>query len=395
MQYKLSDKVSSLKPSVIREIFKFCTDPNIIPLSAGNPAPEAFPAGEVAEISAKILAERPIDALQYSITEGYAPLVRQLTERMKNKFDSVKENDQLFITSGGQQTADFVVKTLCNEGDVVLVENPSFIGALNSFRSNGARLRSVDLQEDGIDLNALETALREEKNAKLLYIIPNFQNPAGLTTSWEKRVKIYELCKKYGVMIMEDNPYGEIRVAGEDVPNIKSIDEDGIVVYAGSFSKVIAPGIRVGWCIAPKEVAAKMIVCKQGSDVHTNIWAQLVADSLLRDYDFEAHLSRIRSIYRGKLQLALDTLEKNMPSDFTWTRPQGGLFIWCTLPDGIDMLDFCKKAIENKVAVVPGNAFLVDENVPCNNIRINFSTPTDEQLVKGIEILAKTLEDMR
>ena len=395
MEYQFSERVRSLKPSAIREILKNSSDPSVIPLSAGNPAPDAFPYDAVSALSADLLQNAPIDALQYGVTEGYAPLRKHLMEYMGNKHQVGTENDDILITSGAQQVMDLLTKTLLNEGDTVLCEAPSFIGSLNTFRSYRAKLVGIPMEEDGIDTKKLEEALDTQPNVKYLYTIPNFQNPSGITMSLEKRKKVYELCRDHGVVILEDNPYGDLRVSGEDVPSIKSLDREGVVVYAGTFSKVISPGMRVGYAIGPKEVIQKMVVCKQGEDVHSNMWAQIVCHRFMTEYDYEAHLERLRGIYRRKSQLLLSAMERYLkPLGITWHSFEGGLFAWCTLPDGVDMLDFVKKATENKVCVVPGTAFLTDESEPCQSFRINFSTPTDEQLTEGIRLLAKTYEEM-
>ena len=395
MEYQFSDRVRSLKPSAIREILKNSSDPSVIPLSAGNPAPDAFPYDAVSALSADLLQNAPIDALQYGVTEGYASLRKHLMEYMGKKHQVGTENDDILITSGAQQVMDLLTKTLLNEGDTVLCEAPSFIGSLNTFRSYRAKLVGIPMEEDGIDTEKLEEALDTQPNVKYLYTIPNFQNPSGITMSLEKRKKVYELCRAHGVVILEDNPYGDLRVSGEDVPSIKSLDQEGVVVYAGTFSKVISPGMRVGYAIGPKEVIQKMVVCKQGEDVHSNMWAQIVCHRFMTEYDYEAHLERLRGIYRRKSQLLLSAMERYLkPLGITWHSFEGGLFAWCTLPDGVDMLDFVKKAAENKVCVVPGTAFLTDESEPCQSFRINFSTPTDEQLTEGIRLLAKTYEEM-
>lgn len=394
MKYFLSDKVQTLKPSAIREIFKYAADPQVVSLSAGNPDPEAFPVKEIAEISNDILTNRPIDALQYSVTEGYAPLRNALADYMKNKFSIGRDFDNLIVTSGAQQVMDLATKSLCNEGDTVICEAPSFIGSLNSFRAYNARLCGIPLESDGMNLEALESALKNEKNVRFIYIIPNFQNPSGVTTSLEKRKAIYKLAQKYDVLILEDNPYGELRVSGEDIPAIKSFDEDGRVIYVGSFSKVLSPGMRIGWTVAPRDIASKLIVCKQGSDVHTNIWAQMVAAEFMQKYDFEQHLERLRNIYRKKIRFTTELLDKYLAPKITYNKIDGGLFIWCKLPDSVNMNDFCKKAIERKVCVVPGNAFLTDEKEQSSCFRINFSTPTNEQLEKGIKILGELINEM-
>lgn len=394
MEYSFSDRVNSLKPSAIREIFKYAADPAVVSLSAGNPAPDAFPAKEIAEISADLLSRRPVDALQYGLTEGYAPLRDYLKKYMKDKYGIGSENDRLIITSGAQQVMDLAAKSLCNEGDVVICEAPSFIGSLNSFRSYNARLVGVPVEPDGINTEILEEKLKTEKNVRFIYVIPNFQNPSGVTMSLEKRKKVYSLAKKYGVMILEDNPYGELRYFGENVPAIKSLDTDGIVMYAGSFSKVISPGMRVGWCVAPNPVIQKMVVCKQGQDVHTNMWSQIVIHEYVTKYDFEKHLNYLRELYRKKARFMMDLLDEHLAPYITYDKIDGGLFIMCKLPDNINMLDFCKEAVKRKVCVVPGNAFLTDETEECHTFRVNFSTPTDQQLEKGVKILGELIKEL-
>lgn len=394
MEYSFSDRVNSLKPSAIREIFKYAADPEVVSLSAGNPAPDAFPAKEIAEISADLLSRHPVDALQYGLTEGYAPLRDYLKKYMKDKYGIGSENDQLIITSGAQQVMDLAAKSLCNEGDVVICEAPSFIGSLNSFRSYNARLVGVPVESDGINTEILEEKLKTEKNVRFIYVIPNFQNPSGVTMSLEKRKKVYSLAKKYGVMILEDNPYGELRYFGENVPAIKSLDTDGIVMYAGSFSKVISPGMRVGWCVAPNPVIQKMVVCKQGQDVHTNMWSQIVIHEYVAKYDFEEHLNYLRELYRKKARFMMDLLDEHLAPYITYDKIDGGLFIMCKLPDNINMLDFCKEAVKRKVCVVPGNAFLTDETEECHTFRVNFSTPTDQQLEKGVKILGELIKEL-
>lgn len=394
MKYPFSDRVKSLKPSAIREILKNSSAPGLIPLSAGNPAPDAFPYEAIRKASARLLQDTPIEALQYGVTEGYAPLREHLKGYMSQKHGVGGEGDDILITSGAQQVMDLLTKTLLNEGDTVLCESPSFIGSLNTFRSYRARLVGIPMEEDGIDTAKLEEALKSEKNVKYLYTIPNFQNPSGITMSLEKRKKVYELCRAYEVMILEDNPYGDLRFAGEDLPSIKSLDTEGVVMYAGSFSKVVSPGMRVGYAIGPQAVIQKMVVCKQGEDVHSNMWAQIVCHRFMTGFDYEAHLETLRAVYRRKSTVLVDAMEEYFKPLITWSRFEGGLFAWCTLPDGIDMLDFVKRAMERKACVVPGTAFLTDETEPCRSFRINFSTPTDEQLREGVRILGEVAKEM-
>jgi 2-aminoadipate transaminase len=389
LNYKFSDKVTGLQASAIREILKFTAFPDVISFAAGNPAPEAFPKTEIAEIAGKIMAENPVAALQYSITEGYVPLRETVKKRLEAQGCFNPEKDDLIITSGGQQAIELSCKVFLNEHDTLICESPSFTGSLTSFKSYNVNLTGVPLLSDGMDLDALEDTLKAANSPKLIYMIPNFQNPMGICTSLEKRKAIYALAKKYGVMILEDNPYGEIRFEGENIPSVKSLDRDGIVIYAGSFSKVIAPGLRVGFVSAPKEVIQKIVVCKQVSDVHTNIFAQMICNEFVCNYSFEEHLTRIREIYKHKCALMVSELEKNLSSEVVFTRPQGGLFLWATLPEGVDMQKFCKNAVEQKVAVVPGIAFMTSEDKKTQSFRLNYSTPTDEQIVRGCEILGK------
>lgn len=394
MSYEFSKKVTGLQASAIREILKFTSDPEVISFAAGNPAPEAFPVDEIKRISGEIFDEDPILALQYSVTEGYTPLRNTLKDMMR-KNGVFSDTDELIITSGAQQANELAAKVLCNEGDTIVCEAPSFVGSLNAFKSYNVDLVGVPLEDDGINIEALEKVLKE-KRVKLIYLIPNFQNPTGLTTSLEKRKAALALAKQYGAVILEDNPYGDLRFDGEDLPNIKSLDlGGGSVIYSRTFSKILAPGIRVGYVSAPAEIVSKMIVCKQVSDVHTNIWAQVLAERFLAECDLSAHLDRLRGIYRKKCGLMLRKIKENFSSKIKYTTPQGGLFIWCTLPEGSDMMGFCKRAVEDyKVAVVPGTAFLISETEPTASFRLNFSTPTDEQIIKGCELLGKLSKEM-
>lgn len=386
-----SNRIGALKPSAIREIFKVLEDPSIISFAGGNPAPETFPAQDLAEISAQIFEKQASKALQYGLTEGYAPLRAQVAQRLKEKFSIGTENDETIIVSGGQQGVELSCKVLCNESDTVLCEEPSFIGALNAFRSYHTQLVGIPMQEDGMDLEKLEQALKTQKNVKLLYIISTFQNPMGVTTSLQKRKQIYELAKKYHVIIFEDNPYGELRFAGQDIPTIKSMDKDGIVIYCGSFSKILSPGMRIGFVCAPKEIVTKLVVAKQISDVHTNLFFQMVVSEYLKQRDIDSHIAEIRTLYRQKNEAMLQKMDQVLPSSVTYTRPQGGLFIWCDLGAGIDAAAFTKKLLQQKVAVVPGSTFLTDETKPCSCIRLNYSMPSFEQIDQGIEILGKTI----
>lgn len=395
MDYKFSDKVSGLKASAIREILKYTSDPEVISFAAGNPAPEAFPKEAIAEISAELLKNDPVLALQYSITEGYTPLRDYLKNWMSEKNCFHPEFDDLIITSGGQQANELSCKVLLNEGDTLLCESPSFIGSLNAFRSYNVNLKGIDMDEDGINIEKLENALKTEPNVKILYLIPNFQNPTGRTMSLTKRKAVYELACKYDFIILEDDPYGELRFAGETIPSIKSLDTEGRVIYSSTFSKLISPGFRTGYVSAPTAIIQKIVVCKQVSDVHSNIWAQVVSHRFMSSVNREEHFNKLRAIYKEKCELMCSLIESGFSKKITYTKPEGGLFIWCTLPEGCDMNAFCTKAVKDyKIAVVPGNSFSIDENEVSRSFRLNYSTPTNEQIKKGMDILAKMTREM-
>ena len=387
MKYQFSQKIDSLQPSAIREILKATADPSVISFAAGNPAPEAFPVETVQKIAAEILQENPVLALQYSVTEGYTPLRDRLAVHVKERYGIGQDFDQVLVVSGAQQGICLTAHCLVDDGDTIICESPSFIGSLNAFRSFRSQLVGVEMDDDGINIEKLEAALKANPRTKFIYTIPNFQNPTGITMSLEKRKEVYRLALQYGVMILEDNPYGELRIKGEPIPTIKSLDTEGIVIYCGSFSKVLSPGLRVGYVVAPREIVAKLTVAKQCADVHTTILSQLICDKFLAEYDFDAHIKGLQDIYRKKVNLMIGEIDKKFNPAVSHTDPEGGLFLWCTLPEGADMMAFCQAAVENHVAVVPGTAFLTDESEPTRSVRLNYSTPTDEQIVKGIDIL--------
>lgn len=393
MNYKFSKNAAALQGSAIREILKATSDPGVISFAAGSPASEALPAAKLREISDRILSDEPLLALSYNITEGYTPLREKVKERLLSMNCFNPETDDVIITSGAQQGIELVCKVLCDSSDTLLCEAPSFIGSLNSFRSYGVNIEGITLENDGIDISELEEKVKGQ-NVKLLYIIPNFQNPTGITTSYEKRKQIYELSQKYGFVILEDNPYGDLRFEGEDAASIKTMDKDGHVVYAGTFSKILAPGLRVGYLSGPREILQKCTVCKQTADVHTNIWAQLICYNFLNETDLDAHLKSVREIYKRKCGLMLNEMEKNFADSVSFTKPQGGMFIWASLPEKANMKEFCSEAaFKYKVAVVPGDTFSVNGE-KYNSFRLNFSTPCDEDIIKGIEILGKMTNNL-
>lgn len=392
MGISVSEKFANMKPSATREILKATSDPSVIAFAGGSPAVDAFPCEEVKRVSAEILEENPVSALVYGVSEGYEPLRQTVREWLKKRNNIGTDDDTIIITAGGTQVMDITTRIMTNPGDTIICEEPSFIGSLNAFRSHGCKLKGVPIDYDGMNIEALEKAIKECPDAKFIYTIPNFQNPGGTTLSLEKRKAMYRLAKENGLLILEDDPYGNLRVDGEDVPSIKSLDTDGIVIYAGSFSKILAPGIRVAYAVVPKAFAQAFVIGKQVSDVHTGVLNQMIVERWFEEYDVDAHIEDIKKIYRKKLNLMCDCLDKYCPK-IEYVRPQGGLFLWAKLPDNVDMLDYCKRLVENKVAVVPGTAFMIDDEAPCHYIRMNFSTPSDENIVKGIEIMAQVLKE--
>lgn len=394
MNYNVSNKFQNLKPSAIREIFKSLGTPGAISFAAGNPNPDSFPAEAMRAIANDILANEPVTALQYGITEGYAPLRKLVSERIKKVYNIGTPDDDLIIVTGGQQGIELTCKVMCNEGDTVICENPSFIGALNAFRSLGAKLVGVPLDGDGVNLEALEEALKANSDTKLLYTIPTFQNPAGITASLEKRKAMLELAEKYDILIIEDNPYGDLRFTGEDVPTLKSMDKDGRVVYCGSFSKVLSAGMRIGFVCANKEILSKIVVAKQVEDVHTNVLFQMIVARYMEQYDLEAHIAKIRELYRHKAGLMISALEKYMPKEVSFTRPEGGIFLWCSLPENVSLAEFVKRAVEKNVFVVPGTAFTADTEEESHSFRLNYSMPSDEEIEKGIRILGEISREL-
>ncbi len=388
-----SNRISGLKPSAIREIFKVLSDPEVISFAAGSPSPELFPAEEMSVCAQALFAHDAAQALQYGITEGYAPLREQTRRRLSDKYGIGRDFDDLMILSGGQQGMDLTAKVLLNEGDAVLCEEPSFIGSLNCFRSYGARLVGIPMDGDGMNMDALEAALKDTPNVKLIYTIPTFQNPSGQTLSLAKRKQMLALAEQYGVMIAEDNPYFELRYSGEPLPTLKSMDATGRVIYVGSYSKVISPGMRVGFVLAEASVISKMAVGKQVSDVHTNQFFQMLVSRYLDQYDFDAHIEDCRMLYRTRRDQMVERLRALMPR-LSFIVPDGGLFLWCSLPEGLDSMELARRASAHKVAIVPGSSFLTDERAVTSSFRLNFSLPDASKIDEGCAKLALAVTEV-
>lgn len=389
----ISDKMKTVKASAIREIFKVAGKPDVISFAGGLPAPESFPVEAVKSICDDIMTNDPITALQYGISEGYMPFREAVFERLEKKFNISRKNNDLIIVSGSQQGMDLTSKVLLNEGDGVICEEPSFIGSLNTFRTYNAKLYGVPMDSCGMRMDILDKTLTENKNIKLIYTIPTFQNPSGITMTLERRKELLEIAKKHNVVILEDNPYGELRFKGEDVPTLKSLDKDGLVVYVGSFSKVFSPGLRLAYLVADSGLMEKIIVGKQATDVHTNIFAQMIAYKYLTEYSIDDSIENSRKIYNHRCSLMLKCMDEYFPKCVSYTRPDGGIFIWAMLPEGTDTLKLMDEAIARKVAFVPGNTFMTDIDAPSSSLRLNYSTMPDEKIIKGIQILGDLLKE--
>lgn len=391
MKQEVSRIMEAMRPSMIREMLKAAA-PDVISFTAGNPSADLFPAREIADAMYRAIIDTPARSLQYSVTEGYAPLIELTRSRLAEKY-AIPTDGELIITSGAQQAIELAAKCLVNPGDVVITENPSFIGALNAFRSYGARLAGVPIDNEGMSVDCVEEILKREKNVKLIYTIPTFQNPTGVTMSMERRRRLLELAARYDVVLLEDSPYFELGFSGEIVPPIKTMDTDGCVLYVGSYSKIIAPGIRVGFALGPKWLISKMVVAKQVSDVHTSLPSMIAAAELLKNYDLDAHIANCRQVYSEKRDLMLAEMDKCFDRRVSFTRPEGGLFVWGRLPEGYPSLGLCAVAQRHKVAIVPGLTFDTEESQDNPGFRLNFSVPTKEQIIQGVRLVGESIDE--
>ncbi|HIV85980.1 MAG TPA: PLP-dependent aminotransferase family protein [Candidatus Monoglobus merdigallinarum] len=394
MQTKFSDKVKDLEASAIREIFKLLGKPGVISFAGGAPDPELFPCEELAKAAFNVLKDQGKIALQYGVTEGYAPLRDWVKNRLVSQGIIKKDdNNETIIVSGGQQGIDLAAKSLLNPGDGVVCEQPSFIGGLNCFRSYNAEIYGVRNESDGLDMEELEELLKQHKNIKIVYTIATFQNPSGITMSLEKRRKLLELADKYDFIIFEDNPYGELGFSGETVPTIKSMDKNDRVVYLGSFSKILSPGIRVGFTSCHRDLMERMIICKQVQDVHTNVVAQMIIYEYISNNSIDEHIKKLRAAYGEKCRFMCECMDKFFPKCVTHTHPDGGLFLFCDMPEGYDAKEIMAKAVERGVAFVPGSTTMIDDKAVCSSFRMNYSTASKAEIEKGIKILGDLLKE--
>ena len=392
MNFELSTRMGAVDSSAVAEILKSSVSPDVISLAGGNPDPALFPNDELADIAGEILRKMPIQSLQYGKTEGYPQLIEKIAERLSRVEGIDCSNDSIIITAGATQAIELTTKVLINEGDTVIAETPSFLGAFNAFRSYGANIVGIDMHDDGMDLDALEKAIQENENVKLLYVIPSFQNPMGTTMSLEKRKALYEIIRKYKLVTIEDNPYGDLTFDGERVPTLKSMDTEDLIVYCGSFSKIVAPGLRVGYVLCNKRLAENISAAKQLADVHSPLLPQIMISDYMEKYDLDELIDKMRHTYAHKCRTMLDAINEYFPEGVTCTKPNGGLFIWCDLGHGIDTYALAKKTSEHKVSFVPGNVFMVDSAKKTSTLRLNYSTMSDENIVEGIKRLGALIK---
>ena len=405
--HRYAYRTKTLTSSTIRELLKLTQRPEVISFAGGLPAPELFPIGEFQQACQRVLDENGGAALQYSTTEGYLPL-REMIARHSVRYGLAAKPENVLITSGSQQALDLIAKLLINRGDRALVEAPTYLGALQAFNVYGAEYVSVPTDDDGLRTDLLDEALRS--GPKFMYILPNFQNPSGVTLALERRKTLVALADKYGVPIVEDDPYGQLRYEGEHLPPLLVLDREtrgirrdngyhlGNVIYLSTFSKTLAPGLRLGWIVAPPDVIARLVQLKQGADLHTSTFTQMVAYEVARGGFLDQHIRRLRDVYRERRGVMLEALEECFPpaSGVTWTRPQGGLFLWLRLPEGMDSHRLLEAALRRDVAFVPGSSFFANDAEGRRYMRLNFSNAQPDLIREGIRRLAAaTLEQLR
>lgn len=409
-KHRYSSRMHNVGSSLIRELLKLTQDPQMISFAGGLPAPEVFPVEAFKEAACHVLETFGTQALQYSATEGYPPLRQWIVDYM-SRYGIKSTVDNILITSGSQQALDIIGKVLINPGDLILTEKPTYLGALQAWRSYQAEYVSVPIDDQGLQTDLLEEALC--CGPKFMYILPNFQNPGGVTLSLERRLRLIEIADHYGVPLIEDDPYGELRYEGEHLPPLVVLDAQhlssrpdysnghgfmrGNVIYISTFSKTLAPGLRLAWIVAPEDVIQRCVMVKQGMDLHTSTLVQMTAYEIVKDGFLEKHIRFIRQVYGERRDIMLDALERYFPPGAQWTHPKGGLFLWATLPQEIDTLAMMPKALENKVAYVPGTAFFPDGS-GTNTFRLNFSNATPENIEIGIrrlgEVITKELNQL-
>ena len=391
MQVQLARRMSNVQASAIREILKVAERPDVLSFAGGLPAPEAFPIAAMARAHAEVLAKDGAAALQYGPTEGYAPLRAWIAERMTSRGLPATAG-QVLITTGSQQGIDLVGKTLLDPGALVAVEAPSYLAALQTFSTYEAQFAVVGTDDEGMRVDELETLLKHAP-VKLIYIVPTFQNPRGTTLSLDRRQELARLAREYGVTVLEDDPYAELRYRGTSLPPVAGLDARAPVIHLGSFSKTLAPGLRLGYAIGDERMIRALTIAKQAADLHSGQLSQLAVTQLLRTFDYDAHLRGLRTLYGERCAAMLASVERSFPRGSTWTRPEGGLFVWVKLPDGIDAQELLRTAMQEKVAFVPGAPFY-PRAPERSTLRLNFSNRPPELIAQGIARLGACVQRM-
>jgi 2-aminoadipate transaminase len=390
MDIKYAKRMSKLKASEIREILKVTEKPEMISFAGGLPAPELFPVKEIIDVNRIVLEESAESALQYSTTEGFAPLRQWIADRMNATQGTAFDRDHILITHGSQQSLDLSGKVFLDEGDVVLCESPTYLAAITAFRAYGVEFISVPTDDDGMKIEELERILENKRNVKAIYVIPNFQNPTGRTWSFKRRRMLAQVSSRLETVVIEDNPYGELRYEGEFLPSVKSFDTTGNVLITGTFSKIFCPGYRIGWIAGDKDIIRKYVLVKQGADLQCNTLAQMEIAKYLAMYDIDAHIQRIRAVYKARRDLMVKMMETELPDSATFTRPQGGLFAWVELPPEINAREVLEKCLKQNVAFVPGGSFFPNGGME-NTLRLNFSNMPEDRIVEGMRRLGRVL----
>jgi 2-aminoadipate transaminase len=391
MDLKFADRTNYIKASAIRELLKLTQRPEIISFAGGLPAPELFPIEKIDEISSKVIKENGRSALQYTTTEGY-PKLREIIAEQRMKPNGIKcTAENIMITNGSQQGLEFSAKLFINEGDIILCESPSYLGALNAFKVYGPKFIEIPMDDNGMIVEELEKTLEKYPQTKMIYTIPDFQNPSGKTMSLERRKKVAELGAKFKIPVIEDSPYGELRFEGDRLPCIQSFDKEGYVITLGTFSKTFCPGLRLGWVCANPEIVQKYVLVKQGADLQSGTINQMVAARFMQDYDLDEHIQKIVKIYRKRRDLMIDSMKKYFPEEVEYTYPEGGLFTWVELREDIDAEEVNREALKQNVAFVPGGSFYPNGGNK-NHFRLNYSNMPDEKIVEGIKKLGDVLK---
>ncbi|MFQ6761925.1 PLP-dependent aminotransferase family protein [Limosilactobacillus reuteri] len=389
-QFKYSKRVPADGTDAVGAILQAAADPKIISFAGGLPAPELFPVKEMKATVDKVFEEHGQEAMQYGAAKGVTALREVIQQHVKEKENVDSELDNVLVTTGSEQALDLVGKAFVDPGDTVLVEQPTYLCALDVFRSYGANFASVEMDEDGMKMDALEEALKANPNTKLIYTVPNFQNPTGRTMTEERRKQLAELAEKYDVYVLEDNPYGEIRFAGQHVPAVKSFDKSGHVLYMSTFSKTLAPGFRLGWLVADEDVVNKLTVLKQSADLHTDNLAQFAVAQFFADNDVDVHVKEISALYGKRKDLMLEGIKKYFPEGVKYTNPEGGMFLWVEVPGVDDTVELFKECLEHDVAFVPGDPFFAGEAQP-GAFRLNYSNMKEDQIEVGLKRLGAAL----